>query len=145
MHLFWFTLKEEIKIIFQFFKTYLINFFLKSFLSISFPEVWSTAFMMKLMPRQRQLRRNKKRVSRWNPYKSLSYAVYRIWPTIRGIDPRAKFCNISKRPNAVPSNFGLTIIGSVGMMTEQNKPIEIPIKETGTHLNHYNYLRDLLV
>jgi len=43
-------------------------------------------------------------------------------------------------PKAVPSNLGLTIIGRVGIITAQNMPIAIPIKETGTHLIH-SFLR----
>jgi len=62
-----------------------------------------------------------------------------------GKTPRAKFCIISIKPKAVPSNFGFTIMGRVGMITEQKRPIPRPIVVTGTQRIHSSSLRSSLV
>jgi len=122
------------------FSTYTKYFFLKSFLSILEPVVKSTAFKIKAIPRHKQLTRNKNIDSSWKPYNVCSITRWRIAPIIKGNIPKAKFCIISIKPNAVPNSFGATIIGRVGMMTEQNRPIPIPIKVTGIHLIHSSFL-----
>jgi hypothetical protein len=51
---------------------------------------------------------------------------YLIAPAINGNVAKAKFCNISINPNAVPNNRDSTIIGTDGTIAVQNKAQHIP-------------------
>jgi hypothetical protein len=66
-------------------------------------------------------------------------------PIISGNMPKNRFCITSISPKAVPSCLGLTNIGKVGIIIEQNMAIDIPMMETGTHRTHSYALRSDLV
>ncbi len=126
------------------FNTYFIYFFLKSFLSIKFPETKSTDFNINDKPKIAHPTKNKNIVCKWNPYSSpLTDSL--ISPIISGNTPSARFMSTSIIPNAVPKSLGFTIIGKVGIITVQKSATPMPIVETGTHLIHSSFLNSASV
>jgi hypothetical protein len=109
------------------------------------PLTKSIAFRIKARPIVMQPTMKKNKLCSWNPYRGLELTLSLIAPIIRGKTPRAKFWSISMSPKAVPNNLWLIIMGSVGTKIEQNIPVPIPRKQTGTHLINSEDLNSTLV